>query len=67
MFTGRCSQDVLKWYGWGYKDSQFFVDNGIIGFKGDKYVINLVVVCVCLRACVDTFFVVFAFLVYVMT
>ncbi|CAD7012813.1 unnamed protein product [Ceratitis capitata] len=30
-------QDVLKWYGWGYKDSQFYVDNGIIGFKGDKY------------------------------
>ncbi|XP_067627280.1 alkylglycerone-phosphate synthase [Eurosta solidaginis] len=30
-------QDVLKWYGWGYKDSQFYVDNGVIGFKGDKY------------------------------
>ncbi|XP_054741284.1 alkyldihydroxyacetonephosphate synthase [Anastrepha obliqua] len=30
-------QDVLKWYGWGYKDSQFYADNGIIGFKGDKY------------------------------
>ncbi|XP_017468452.1 PREDICTED: alkyldihydroxyacetonephosphate synthase [Rhagoletis zephyria] len=30
-------QDVLKWYGWGYKDSQFYADNGVIGFKGDKY------------------------------
>lgn len=30
-------QDVLKWYGWGYKDSEFYVKDNVIHFKGDKY------------------------------
>ncbi|XP_037815490.1 alkyldihydroxyacetonephosphate synthase [Lucilia sericata] len=30
-------QDVLKWYGWGYKDSEFYVKNNIIHFRGDRY------------------------------
>ncbi|XP_046811965.1 alkyldihydroxyacetonephosphate synthase-like isoform X2 [Lucilia cuprina] len=29
-------QDVLKWYGWGYKDSEFYVKNNIIHFRGDR-------------------------------
>lgn len=32
------SQEALKWYGWGYNDSQFYGQQGIICFKGDKYV-----------------------------
>ncbi|XP_064551908.1 alkyldihydroxyacetonephosphate synthase [Drosophila montana] len=30
-------QEALKWYGWGYNDSQFYGQQGIICFKGDKY------------------------------
>lgn len=30
-------QDALKWYGWGYNDSQFYGQEGIICFKGPKY------------------------------
>ncbi|XP_055858638.1 alkyldihydroxyacetonephosphate synthase [Episyrphus balteatus] len=30
-------QDVLKWYGWGYKDSHFYVDGQTICFQGDRY------------------------------
>ncbi|XP_047366255.1 alkyldihydroxyacetonephosphate synthase [Vespa velutina] len=34
-------QDVLKWNGWGYKDSQFCLnDNNIIEFIGDRYPIS---------------------------
>jgi len=32
-------QDLLKWNGWGYKDSQFVVEDGIVGFTGNRYVI----------------------------
>ncbi|XP_061386162.1 alkyldihydroxyacetonephosphate synthase-like [Musca vetustissima] len=30
-------QDVLKWYGWGYNDSEFYVENDMICFRGEKY------------------------------
>ncbi|KAL2737843.1 alkyldihydroxyacetonephosphate synthase [Vespula squamosa] len=34
----RNRQDVLKWNGWGYKDSRFRInDNNIIEFSGDRY------------------------------
>ncbi|XP_063235126.1 alkyldihydroxyacetonephosphate synthase isoform X2 [Bacillus rossius redtenbacheri] len=32
--------DLLKWNGWGYKDSQFVVKDGIIHFTGDRYPIG---------------------------
>lgn len=44
----KCRQDLLKWNGWGYKDSKFVVngvtenttktDNSIsVGFTGNRY------------------------------
>ncbi|XP_067015174.2 alkylglycerone-phosphate synthase [Anabrus simplex] len=33
-------QDVLKWNGWGYKDSKFVVKNNIIEFTGKRYPIG---------------------------
>ncbi|XP_034477728.1 alkyldihydroxyacetonephosphate synthase [Drosophila innubila] len=30
-------EEALKWYGWGYNDSQFYGQDGIICFKGEKY------------------------------
>ncbi|XP_020800205.1 alkyldihydroxyacetonephosphate synthase [Drosophila serrata] len=29
--------EALKWFGWGYNDSQFFAKDGVICFRGDKY------------------------------
>eukprot|EP00795_Rhopilema_esculentum_P012578 gene12578-3277_t len=30
--------EVLKWNGWGYKDSKFVLqDNGVVAFTGDRY------------------------------
>ncbi|KAH8277650.1 hypothetical protein KR018_002828 [Drosophila ironensis] len=29
--------EALKWYGWGYNDSQFYGQDGIICFRGEKY------------------------------
>uniref|UniRef100_A0A8D8LM41 Alkylglycerone-phosphate synthase n=2 Tax=Cacopsylla melanoneura TaxID=428564 RepID=A0A8D8LM41_9HEMI len=29
--------EVLKWNGWGYKDSKFQLKNGIVEFIGDRY------------------------------
>ncbi|XP_014257150.1 alkyldihydroxyacetonephosphate synthase [Cimex lectularius] len=34
----RC--DVIKWNGWGYNDSKFVVDNGVIIFTGKRYPIG---------------------------
>ncbi|XP_034936548.1 alkyldihydroxyacetonephosphate synthase [Chelonus insularis] len=37
----RNRQDLLKWNGWGYKDSEFIVnDNSIIEFTGSRYPIG---------------------------
>ncbi|KAF2879575.1 hypothetical protein ILUMI_26600 [Ignelater luminosus] len=33
-------EKVLKWNGWGYKDSQFVVKDGIIHFTGTRYPIG---------------------------
>ncbi|XP_049801936.1 alkyldihydroxyacetonephosphate synthase isoform X2 [Schistocerca nitens] len=33
-------QELLKWNGWGYKDSQFVVKDGIIHFTGSRYPIG---------------------------
>ncbi|XP_046989334.1 alkyldihydroxyacetonephosphate synthase [Schistocerca americana] len=33
-------QELLKWNGWGYKDSQFVVKDGIIHFTGNRYPIG---------------------------
>lgn len=30
-------QEVLKWFGWGYKDSEFYVKDDVICFRGDRY------------------------------
>ncbi|XP_030373520.1 alkyldihydroxyacetonephosphate synthase [Scaptodrosophila lebanonensis] len=30
-------QEALKWYGWGYNDSQFYGREGTICFRGDRY------------------------------
>ncbi|XP_033254415.1 alkyldihydroxyacetonephosphate synthase-like [Drosophila miranda] len=30
-------QEALKWFGWGYNDSLFYGQDGIICFRGDKY------------------------------
>jgi hypothetical protein len=32
-------QELLKWNGWGYQDSKFVVENGIVSFTGNRYVI----------------------------
>lgn len=37
----RKRQDVLKWNGWGYKDSRFFInEKNVIEFTGDRYPIG---------------------------
>lgn len=33
-------EEILKWNGWGYKDSQFTVKDGIIHFTGSRYPIG---------------------------
>ncbi|XP_063705725.1 alkyldihydroxyacetonephosphate synthase [Culicoides brevitarsis] len=33
-------QELLKWYGWGYKDSSFSYENGQIVFNGTRYPIG---------------------------
>lgn len=33
-------QELLKWDGWGYKDSYFTYENGQMVFKGDRYPIG---------------------------
>lgn len=33
-------QELLKWNGWGYKDSKFVVENGIVSFTGNRYAIS---------------------------
>ncbi|PNF23665.1 Alkyldihydroxyacetonephosphate synthase [Cryptotermes secundus] len=33
-------QELLKWNGWGYKDSKFVVENGIVSFTGNRYAIG---------------------------
>lgn len=38
MFTFR--QQLLKWNGWGYKDSRFIVKDRIIRFTGNRYPIG---------------------------
>ena len=33
-----CSQEVLKWNGWGYKDSKFYLNkDGVIEFTGKRF------------------------------
>ncbi|XP_068631826.1 alkylglycerone-phosphate synthase [Battus philenor] len=36
----RKRQDLLKWYGWGYKDSMFKLKDGKAMFLGDRYLIG---------------------------
>ncbi|XP_049869495.1 alkyldihydroxyacetonephosphate synthase [Pectinophora gossypiella] len=36
----RRRQDLLKWYGWGYKDSKFQLINDNAMFTGDRYAIG---------------------------
>ncbi|XP_046403429.1 alkyldihydroxyacetonephosphate synthase [Ischnura elegans] len=36
----KSRQDVLKWNGWGYRDSQFVVKDGVIEFTGSRYPIG---------------------------
>ncbi|KAK7794112.1 hypothetical protein R5R35_012606 [Gryllus longicercus] len=33
-------QELLKWNGWGYRDSQFTVKNGLVQFTGKRYPIG---------------------------
>ncbi|XP_060802916.1 alkyldihydroxyacetonephosphate synthase [Amyelois transitella] len=33
----RRRQDLLKWYGWGYKDSMFKLNGDVATFSGDRY------------------------------
>lgn len=33
-------QDILKWNGWGYSDSQFLVKDGLAQFTGSRYVLG---------------------------
>ncbi|XP_026750226.2 alkyldihydroxyacetonephosphate synthase [Galleria mellonella] len=35
----RRRQDILKWYGWGYKDSMFQLDGDVAYFTGNRYLI----------------------------
>lgn len=37
-------QELLKWNGWGYKDSKFVVENRVISFTGNRYVVSFRVV-----------------------
>ncbi|KAB0793885.1 hypothetical protein PPYR_13505 [Photinus pyralis] len=36
----RKREELLKWNGWGYKDSRFLVKDGIIHFSGSRYPIG---------------------------
>ncbi|CAH0723176.1 unnamed protein product, partial [Brenthis ino] len=36
----RRRQDLLKWYGWGYKDSMFKMDGEKISFTGNRYLLS---------------------------
>ncbi|CAH2037006.1 unnamed protein product, partial [Iphiclides podalirius] len=36
----RKRQELLKWYGWGYKDSMFKLQDGKAMFIGDRYLIG---------------------------
>ncbi|CAD7083672.1 unnamed protein product [Hermetia illucens] len=36
----RNRQDVLKWYGWGYKNAKFSFKNNSITFEGDQYTLG---------------------------
>ncbi|XP_064071936.1 alkyldihydroxyacetonephosphate synthase [Vanessa tameamea] len=36
----RQRQELLKWYGWGYKDSTFKLSDGTTFFTGDRYIIS---------------------------
>ncbi|CAK1596460.1 unnamed protein product [Parnassius mnemosyne] len=36
----RKRQDLLKWYGWGYKDSMFKLHEGKATFTGNRYLIG---------------------------
>ncbi|XP_072931713.1 alkylglycerone-phosphate synthase [Epargyreus clarus] len=36
----RRRQELLKWYGWGYKDSMFKLVDGKASFTGDRYLIS---------------------------
>ncbi|CAF3754184.1 unnamed protein product [Rotaria socialis] len=34
-------QELLKWQGWGYRDSRFFINsNGLIEFSGSRYLLS---------------------------
>jgi len=30
------SHEALKWFGWGYNDSQFYGQDGVICFRGER-------------------------------
>ncbi|KAG8236014.1 hypothetical protein J437_LFUL015965, partial [Ladona fulva] len=36
----KSRQELLKWNGWGYRDSKFVVNNGVIEFTGNRYPIG---------------------------
>ncbi|KAI8436225.1 hypothetical protein MSG28_004292 [Choristoneura fumiferana] len=36
VFPSHLQQDLLKWYGWGYKDSMFHLNDETASFTGDK-------------------------------
>ncbi|XP_030759245.1 alkyldihydroxyacetonephosphate synthase isoform X2 [Sitophilus oryzae] len=36
----KIRQDLLKWNGWGYKDSQFVIRDGVAYFTGQRYSIG---------------------------
>ncbi|XP_045497664.1 alkyldihydroxyacetonephosphate synthase [Colias croceus] len=36
----RKRQDLLKWYGWGYKDSKFQLVDNVATFTGNRYLIG---------------------------
>jgi hypothetical protein len=44
FFIFSFRQDLLKWNGWGYKDSKFIVENKMISFTGNRYVISLYII-----------------------
>ena len=33
-------QDILKWNGWGYKDSKFLIKDGLAQFTGTRYILG---------------------------
>lgn len=43
MLLVHSRQELLKWNGWGYKDSKFFVNkNEQFEFTGERYLVSLV-------------------------